>query len=227
MPPGGWLIVNTCKPIEEIKALTNREDIGYALVDATKLALEYLGRMFTNTIILGGLVKVAPFLFTLEQLGEAIGKTFKAKIAQQNIDVIKIAVDETVTYECGIEIDFTKDSRTDWTQVELNKIGAQELDLAGVWYVENINGGSRRTNTGSWGVSVADYHAEFCTQCGNCIFICPDFAIKREDQGGKWQVVGVDDFHCKGCGLCASVCPGKLDKATGEKSPALTMKMKC
>ena len=90
MPPGGWLIVNTCKPIEEIKALTNRENIGYALVDATKLALEYLGRNVTNTIILGGLVKVAPFLFTLEQLGEAIGRPSRRKLHSKILMSLKL-----------------------------------------------------------------------------------------------------------------------------------------
>jgi pyruvate ferredoxin oxidoreductase gamma subunit len=227
MPPGGWLIVNTCKPIEEVKKLVKRADIGYALIDATALALKYLGRNVTNTIILGGLIKVAPYLFTNERLVEAVGRQFKAKIAQANIDVIKVAVGETKVYESGVKLDFDNDCKAQWSHVDMKNIGADQMNPAGVWYVKDINGGSARNNTGSWGVSVANYHAEFCTQCGNCVFICPDFCIKREEKDGKWQVTGVDEFHCKGCGLCTTVCLGKMDKDTKEKHLALTMKMKC
>ena len=73
VPPGGFLIINTCRPIEEIKKIVKRDDVNYVLIDATNLALEHLGRNITNTIILGGLVKVAPQLFSIEELGEAVG----------------------------------------------------------------------------------------------------------------------------------------------------------
>lgn len=109
----------------------------------------------------------------------------------------------------------------------MNKLGAKELDIAGVWYTKDINGGSRRVNTGSWGSAVAQYHAEFCISCNNCAFICPDFAILRVEKEGKWLVSGIDEFHCKGCAMCTTVCPGKIDKDTKEKHLAITMKMKC
>jgi pyruvate ferredoxin oxidoreductase gamma subunit len=227
IPPGGWLIVNTCKPIDEIKKLGKRTDINYALIDATSLALKFLGRNVTNTIILGALIKIAPYLFSLDQLANAVAKTFKASIAQKNMDVIKITPEETKTFTSDAVLDFEKDFKTAWSHIDLGKQGANQLDPAGVWYTKDINGGSRRVNTGSWGVAVATYHEEFCTQCSNCIFICPDFAIKRELKDGKWKVVGIDEFHCKGCALCTTVCPGKVDKDTKEKHLALTMKMKC
>jgi len=227
LPPGGFLIVNTCKPIEEIKAKAKRDDINIVLIDATSLALKFLGRNVTNTVILGALVKVAPDLFNLEQLSDAIAKTFKGALAQKNIDVVKVAAESTVVYPVDVKLDFSKDAKKAWSHIDLNLPGFKDLDPAGVWYVKDIRGGSKRVNTGSWGVSVAKFHPEFCINCHNCVFICPDFCIKREEKDGKMTVVGVDEFHCKGCGSCVGVCPGKIDKETKEKHMALTMVMKC
>jgi 2-oxoacid:acceptor oxidoreductase gamma subunit (pyruvate/2-ketoisovalerate family) len=229
LPPGGFLIVNTCRPIEEIKGIIKREDINYALIDATNLALEYLGRNITNTVILGGLVKVAPQLFTNEQLGVAIADQFKSVIAQKNLDAIKVAPEKTIVHACSedIKLDFNADYKKAWSHVELGKLGFEQMDKAGVWYTKDIDGGSARVNTGSWGVAVATFHSEYCTNCHQCVFICPDFAIKREERDGKMYVVSIDEFHCKGCESCVLVCKGRKDKETGEWNKALTMKMKC
>ncbi len=232
MVPGGFLVINTCRPIEEIKEIIGKNNplaIHIALIDATNLALEYLGRNITNTLILGALLKVAPEIFTLAQLTDAIAEQFSPKIAQKNIDAIKVVPDATQVFmdENAPELSYDKDFKTAWSHIKIDNIGAKEWDLAGVWHVDQIDGGSRRVNTGAWGISVAQYHPEYCIQCGNCAFICPDFCILREEKDGKWEVVGVDEFHCKGCGNCVEVCPGKKDKETGEKHKALTMRMKC
>ena len=227
MPPGGKIVINTCKPIEEIKEKLKREDITIGLVDATNLALKYLGRNVTNTVILGALIKVAPELFTLDQLGVAIGKTFKGALSQKNIDVVKQAMEDTKVYATSVALDYSKQLKAQWSHLDMKLPGFKELDPAGVWYVKDINGGSARVNTGSWGVTVAKFHPEFCINCHNCVFICPDFCIKREERDGKWVVVGVDEFHCKGCASCVEVCPGKVDKETKERHSALTMSMKC
>ena len=71
--PGGYLVINTCRPIEEIKEIIGKYNppaIHIALIDATNVALEYLGRNITNTLILGALLKVAPEIFTLDQCSE-------------------------------------------------------------------------------------------------------------------------------------------------------------
>ncbi|MHA1519324.1 MAG: 2-oxoacid:acceptor oxidoreductase family protein [Promethearchaeota archaeon] len=232
MVPGGFLVINTCRPIEEIKEIIGKNNplpIHIALIDATNLALEYLGRNITNTLILGALLKVAPEIFTLEQLTDAIAEQFSPKIAQKNMDAIKVVPGATQVYldEKAPDLSYDKDYKTAWSHIKLDYIGAKEWDPAGVWYVDQVDGGSRRVNTGAWGVSVAQYHPEYCIQCGNCVFICPDFCILREEKDGKWEVVGVDEFHCKGCGNCVEVCPGRKDKETGEKHKALTMRMKC
>ena len=60
--------------------------------------------------------------------------------------------------------------------------------------------------TGDWKTYRPVHDEEKCTDCLLCWINCPDSAIKVED--GK--VVGIDLLHCKGCGLCAVVCPPKV-----------------
>ena len=42
-----------------------------------------------------------------------------------------------------------------------------------------------------------------CTQCLLCWIVCPDSSIGVADE----KVTTFDLDHCKGCGICAQVCP--------------------
>ncbi len=42
-----------------------------------------------------------------------------------------------------------------------------------------------------------------CIHCLFCWVYCPDNAIVVKDE----KVVAFDTKHCKGCGICAQVCP--------------------
>jgi len=44
---------------------------------------------------------------------------------------------------------------------------------------------------------------ECCIQCLFCWIYCPDNAVLVKDQ----KVYAFDKEHCKGCGICAQVCP--------------------
>ena len=47
------------------------------------------------------------------------------------------------------------------------------------------------------------YQANLCTQCGECIDICPVVAIQRDKRG----VVRIDKEMCVGCLSCVGFCP--------------------
>jgi len=66
-------------------------------------------------------------------------------------------------------------------------------------------GSAQRFKTGSWRTFRPRFIDENCIQCLFCWIYCPDMAVKVE--GGK--VTGFDYEYCKGCGICASECPGK------------------
>ncbi|MGC9134740.1 4Fe-4S binding protein [Caldisphaera sp.] len=57
--------------------------------------------------------------------------------------------------------------------------------------------------TGSWRTERPVINEEKCTKCLYCWLYCPeDTILRRED-----DMVYVDYDYCKGCGICAAVCP--------------------
>ncbi len=60
--------------------------------------------------------------------------------------------------------------------------------------------------TGAWRSMRPVWKADRCINCLACWIYCPDSAIMVED--GKMK--GPDYNYCKGCGICANVCPPKV-----------------
>ncbi len=57
--------------------------------------------------------------------------------------------------------------------------------------------------TGDWRTMIPVLDVEKCIKCRLCEIYCPEFCItEREDEFFR------PDFnYCKGCGICANVCP--------------------
>ncbi len=81
--------------------------------------------------------------------------------------------------------------------------GWKELAIGG--RIEEA-GNAVEYETGSWRTFRPVRDDEKCIHCLQCWISCPDSAIKVKD--GK--VVDIDLNHCKGCGICAEVCPPKV-----------------
>jgi len=64
-------------------------------------------------------------------------------------------------------------------------------------------GSSEKFLTGDWRSIAPVLDKEKCINCLTCWIYCPDGSILVED--GK--IKGVKLSHCKGCGICAKVCP--------------------
>jgi 2-oxoacid:acceptor oxidoreductase delta subunit (pyruvate/2-ketoisovalerate family) len=60
-----------------------------------------------------------------------------------------------------------------------------------------------KVNTGTWRTYVPVVDTSQCTQCLRCWILCPDSAVPTEN--GKR--LPTDLVHCKGCGICAEICP--------------------
>ncbi len=80
-------------------------------------------------------------------------------------------------------------------------------------------GNAIQFQTGDWRVLRPVWREQNCIQCLFCWVYCPDNAVRVED--GK--VTGFDLAHCKGCGICATECPGKIDRETKERLKAIEM----
>jgi 2-oxoacid:acceptor oxidoreductase delta subunit (pyruvate/2-ketoisovalerate family) len=64
-------------------------------------------------------------------------------------------------------------------------------------------GTSRHFLTGTWRTERPVLDLQRCIHCMLCWLYCPDSSILARDG----RVVGIDLDHCKGCGVCAAVCP--------------------
>ncbi len=76
----------------------------------------------------------------------------------------------------------------------------KELPIGGV-----VPGGARPelNKTGSWRSLRPIWNEGKCIQCLQCWLHCPDDSIEVKDE----EVTGMDYVHCKGCGVCAEICP--------------------
>jgi len=66
-------------------------------------------------------------------------------------------------------------------------------------------GNSIEYNTGSWRTFKPEIDKPKCINCLQCWIYCPDTSIKVKDE----KMEGFDYDHCKGCGICAAICPVK------------------
>lgn len=71
--------------------------------------------------------------------------------------------------------------------------------------------------TGSWRAFRPLRGEAECIHCFQCWLFCPDSSILVDVENE--QMAGFDLEHCKGCGVCASICPvnAKVIKNVGEK----------
>jgi pyruvate ferredoxin oxidoreductase delta subunit len=72
-------------------------------------------------------------------------------------------------------------------------------------------GSATAYKTGSWRTLRPSVDKETCSDCLRCWIHCPDSSIKVNDE----NMTGFDYDHCKGCGVCSSICP--VDAITMER----------
>ncbi len=88
---GGMLIANYPKGSEELKEKLKAEDVEVYTINATKMAMEILGRPITNTAMVGAFVG-ASNVVKLEHVEEAVREFFEDEdVAEKNVQLIKKA----------------------------------------------------------------------------------------------------------------------------------------
>ncbi len=74
-------------------------------------------------------------------------------------------------------------------------------------------GSAKEYKTGEWRTFKPIRDEKKCINCLICWVYCPDSSILAKD--GK--MTGFDYDYCKGCGICASVCPVKCIEMIKEQ----------
>ncbi len=76
------------------------------------------------------------------------------------------------------------------------------LPEAGIVKSPSPSGEQEGMVTGCWRALRSIIDKEKCTKCKTCWISCPDECIKATD-----EEMSIDLKYCKGCGICADVCP--------------------
>ncbi len=91
--PGGYIVINTVNPSAYDNLFKDLEVVVVS-VDATKLALEYLGLPITNTAMIGALAASMDFI-GIDAIREAIRLNMKPKIVEKNLKLFEKAYELT------------------------------------------------------------------------------------------------------------------------------------
>jgi len=150
-----------------------------ATVDATKVAMETIGRPITNTAILGAFAKVTGMV-KLSSLEEAAHHQWSGRIGEMNIKAMQKA------YEAATPA------------VDVSKVKMEEVKLEG----RARKAGER--DVSSWRLYRPVFNDAKCVGCRRCFILCPEVAIGMTNNKAV-----VNYKHCKGCGICYEECPTK------------------
>jgi pyruvate ferredoxin oxidoreductase gamma subunit len=99
VPDDGIIIINTSKSPDEIKSSLKNKKVRVFTVDASKIAMETIGRNIPNTPMLGAMAK-ATGLLNFERLMKDLEQKLKKKFASKqemiagNLNAVKRAYEE-------------------------------------------------------------------------------------------------------------------------------------
>jgi 2-oxoacid:acceptor oxidoreductase gamma subunit (pyruvate/2-ketoisovalerate family)/2-oxoacid:acceptor oxidoreductase delta subunit (pyruvate/2-ketoisovalerate family) len=168
----GKIVLNSSVPPGEVELDKN---VITATVDATRIALEVLGRPITNTAILGAFCKATGEV-KLESVIEAVNKQWLGRLAEMNVKAVEKAYNNT---EVGIPKIVDKieksyapaDSKADWRTFKPIVDTQKCIGCSQCWMV--CPDGSIKMIDG---LGVIDYN--YCKGCGICKEQCPVEAIE-------------------------------------------------
>ncbi len=175
LKPGGLVLINYPGTYKETGLAGNFK---IATVDATKIALDVIGRPITNTAILGAFAK-ATGLVKLESLEEAIKGELPSRIIAINVETMRRAYMET----------------------------SEPADASGLKKAEIVKKASTAPLisysrvVSDWRVSRPVVDKAKCVGCKRCWVYCPETAISMVEEKAE-----VNYDYCKGCGICSEEC---------------------
>jgi len=226
---GGIAVINSNRSPEELRKQYGL-NCKLAVVNANRIAREEIGRVITNTTMLGAFL-MATRTVKRDTLSEMVTNRF-GPIAPRNIKACMRAFDETVIDDAVAPGTYPRPSKTGGKEI-VTPDGKPRQSVGVPWQDLNLgmsshSGSARHFLTGDWRSSrpvwVYAGKETGCVACGMCTVFCPEGCLKMvpigETEFGLKQVehfkpehLGPDSLvpmadldYCKGCGICAQEC---------------------
>lgn len=165
-------------------------------VDATKIALEILGKDIPNSAMLGAFSKITDIVSEAalkEEMEEAFLRKKDAETAKKNLEIFDRGVKEISGLRNNGESPAScvkQAAKKNWKEIPIGGAITEP-------------GNALNFKTGGWKSRKPVRNEKTCIQCLRCYLFCPDSAICLKD--GKVADTNYD--VCKGCGICAKECP--------------------
>ena len=212
--PGGYVILNTGKSPQDAAALVGRDDVNIVVLDAIAIARKHVKLDVPNGPLAGAFSKVMGFP-SLPSIREAF-ETQLGKAVEENFAAVKEAYEVAVVIPAKrVDASAKPKGIISTTSAFLTGpyeiVGWREVNKAGAVFP----GSSFPYATGGWRIEKPIIDHSKCIMCRKCWLYCPDDAIieawaEREGPRGRkfrMKVIDFDYQYCKGCGVCAEVCP--------------------
>ena len=200
LKPWGTVVINTPLSAEEVEGTGIIMKGRTCVVDASSIAMEFLGSPIPNTVILGAF-SAATEEVSLQSLCEVVENRFPKSVSERNIAAMK---------EANKSISLRK-ARARARYIEMSKPYWTKKNFPSTPIIRNP-GGSLAFKCGQWRTVKPIIDAQKCNKCGLCALYCPDDSIEKT---GK-EIFEVKYDYCKGCGICANECPPKAIRMVAE-----------
>lgn len=209
MLPGAVLVVNSKRPAHVLSVPAQVRSI--AVVDATGLALEMLGRPVPNTIMLGAFCRATGWV-DLEDVAGRAAEVFGDK----NALAVRKGYEMTAVLQVGGPA--CTAARASATSQDAGARPGSTAASARPGGVAQVAGCEREVavavgeapvgtelyviRTGDWRSHRPVFDPSTCNGCGLCVIHCPVGAISY----GEGRKAVVELTYCKGCGICVREC---------------------
>lgn len=217
LAPGGIMLLNTSHATDDARIIG---------LDADAISANILGRPIPNTAFLGAIAAVSDAV-ALEDIHAGIKATMSERLQEKNLKIASAAYEALTS--CNGRTTGERKANAREGNNAASEAFAQALshakarpegrftpqlhstfsaDPSQFARLTCFTAGHLVSENAGWRSVKPVLDPDACTMCLSCYMSCPDGTIyKMCNDAGAATALGIDYGFCKGCGVCAEVCP--------------------
>ena len=228
----------------KVKYLIAKKNISLYIIDAYKVVGELGLKNKINTCMEICIFKIMN-IYNINKVINIMKENNKIRFINKGkkiIDINNKVVDNSLKYLKQVNIDTSwidleyKDNKKLDFNITINLLKGDTLPVSSFMNISNgvFEGGTTKNEKRNVAESIPCWISENCIECNKCAFACPHgvirpFLIDKNDNRVDSIpsimpkdvnfAIGINYEECTGCGLCKTVCPGKMGNKALEMVP--------